>query len=83
MQNIIFIYVYIIQTKMLIHLNIIQNTTFMYINIWYLYSRTASVVWWSEFQATDPEVRVRFPALPDFLRSSGSETGYTQSCEDN
>jgi hypothetical protein len=25
---------------------------------------TASVVWWSEFLATDPEVRVRFPALP-------------------
>jgi hypothetical protein len=24
--------------------------------------------------ATDPEVRVRFPALPDFLRSSGYET---------
>jgi hypothetical protein len=28
---------------------------------------TASVVWWSEFLATDPEARVRFPALPDFL----------------
>jgi hypothetical protein len=25
--------------------------------------------------ATDPEVRVRFPALSDFPRSSGSETG--------
>jgi hypothetical protein len=25
--------------------------------------------------ATDPEVGVRFPALPDFLRSSGSGTG--------
>jgi hypothetical protein len=33
------------------------------------------VVYWSEFLATDPEVRVRFPALPDFLRSSGSGTG--------
>jgi hypothetical protein len=22
------------------------------------------VVWWSEFLATDPEARVRFPALP-------------------
>jgi hypothetical protein len=30
---------------------------------------------WSEFLATDPEVRLRFPALPDFLRSSGSGTG--------
>jgi hypothetical protein len=33
------------------------------------------VVQWSEFLATDPEVRVRFPALPDFLSSSESETG--------
>jgi hypothetical protein len=28
-------------------------------------------------------VRVRFPALPDFLRSSGSGTGSTQPREDN
>jgi hypothetical protein len=28
-----------------------------------------------KFLATDPEVRVRFPALPDFLRSSGLERG--------
>jgi hypothetical protein len=40
--------------------------------------QTASVVWWSEFLATDPEVRVRFAALPDFLRSSGSRTVSTQ-----
>jgi hypothetical protein len=33
---------------------------------------------WSEFLATDPQVQVRFPALPDFLRSSGSGTGSTQ-----
>jgi hypothetical protein len=26
--------------------------------------RIASVVQWSEFLATDPEARVRFPALP-------------------
>jgi hypothetical protein len=25
----------------------------------------ASVVWWSEFLATDPEARVRLPALPE------------------
>jgi hypothetical protein len=30
-----------------------------------------------------PEVRVRFQALPDFLRSSGSGTGSTQPCEYN
>jgi hypothetical protein len=33
---------------------------------------TASVVWWTEFLAADPEVRVRLPALPDILRISGS-----------
>jgi hypothetical protein len=35
---------------------------------------------WSSGQslATDTEVRVRFPALPDLLRSSGSGTGSTQ-----
>jgi hypothetical protein len=43
----------------------------------------ASVVWWSEFLATDPEVRVRFPVLPGFLRSSGSGTVSTQSHEYN
>jgi hypothetical protein len=44
---------------------------------------TASVVYWSVFLATDPEVRVRFPALPDFLTSSGSGTGPTQFSEYN
>jgi hypothetical protein len=38
----------------------------------------ASVGEWSDFLATEPEVRVRFPAIPDFLRSSGSGTGSTQ-----
>jgi hypothetical protein len=36
---------------------------------------------WSEFPATDPDARVRFPALPDFLRSSASGTGSTQPRE--
>jgi hypothetical protein len=30
-----------------------------------------------------PKVRVRFPALPDFLRSGGSGTGSTQPREYN
>jgi hypothetical protein len=34
-----------------------------------------------EFLVTDPEVRVRFPALPDFPRSSGSGTASTQPLE--
>jgi hypothetical protein len=33
--------------------------------------------------ATDPEVRVRFPGLPDFLRSSGSRKGSTRPREYN
>jgi hypothetical protein len=41
------------------------------------------VVKWSEFLATDPEVRVRFPAVSDFLRSSESGKGSTQPREDN
>jgi hypothetical protein len=41
------------------------------------------VVEWSEYLAADPELRVRFPALPDFLRSSGSGTGFTQPREYN
>jgi hypothetical protein len=36
---------------------------------------TASVVWWSESLATDLEVRVRFPALSDFLEVGGLERG--------
>jgi hypothetical protein len=44
----------------------------------YISYLTASVVYWSEFLAADPVVWVRFPALPDFLRSSGSEMGSTE-----
>jgi hypothetical protein len=43
----------------------------------------ASVVYWSEFLATDAEVRVWFSALLDFLRSSGSGTRSTQPREYN
>jgi hypothetical protein len=42
---------------------------------------TVSVAKWSEFLATDPKVLFRLPALPDFLRSSGPGTGYTQPRE--
>jgi hypothetical protein len=41
------------------------------------------VVQWSEFLDTDPEVRVLFPALPDFMRSIESGTGSTQPHEYN
>jgi hypothetical protein len=42
---------------------------------------TASVVMWSEFLVTDPEVWVQLPALPDFLRSSGFGMGSTKPHE--
>jgi hypothetical protein len=35
------------------------------------------------FSATDPEVRARFPAHPDFLRSIDSGTGSTHPRELN
>jgi hypothetical protein len=47
-----------------------------------LFKRT-SVVYWSDFLAADPEVRVRFPVLPEFLRSNGSGTASTQPNEYN
>jgi hypothetical protein len=47
------------------------------------FSKSACVVYWSELLATDPEVRVRFPVLPDFLRSIESGTGSTQPREYN
>jgi hypothetical protein len=49
----------------------------------FAFRETASVAYWSEFLATDPEVRFRFPALADLLRSSGSGTGFTQPREYN
>jgi hypothetical protein len=45
--------------------------------------KTASEVYWSAFLAADPEAQVRFPALPDFLRSNESGTGTTQPHEYN
>jgi hypothetical protein len=36
-----------------------------------------------EFLVTDPEVRVRFPALSDFMRSSEPGTGSAQPREYN
>jgi hypothetical protein len=36
-----------------------------------------------EFLTTDPEARVRFPALPEEKKSSGSGTGSTQPREYN
>jgi hypothetical protein len=46
---------------------------FCFYPVFYMYL-TASVVSWSEL-TTDPEVRVRFPALPDLLRNGGLERG--------
>jgi hypothetical protein len=43
---------------------------------------TASEVYGSEYLATDSEVWVTFPVLPDFLTSSGSGTGSTLPRDD-
>jgi hypothetical protein len=40
-------------------------------------------LWSSGQSSTDPAIRVRFRALPDFLRSGGSGTGSTQPREYN
>jgi hypothetical protein len=50
-----------------------QNYCFVHFNL-----QTTSVVYWSEFLATDPEARVRFLAVPDFMGNNGSETGFAQ-----
>jgi hypothetical protein len=61
-----------------IHFNIFN--TFSYFKILYIL-----IGQWSEFLATDPEARVRFPAPADYLggggkeNSSGSGTGFTLS----
>jgi hypothetical protein len=47
----------------------------------YVYSSRPPL--WSEFLATVPDIRVRFPALQEFLRNSGSGTGSTQPHEYN
>jgi hypothetical protein len=60
-----------------------ENNFLKYILGMYILRMTASVLYSSEFLATDPEVLVRFPALPDFLRSSGSGSGFTQPREYN
>jgi hypothetical protein len=59
------------------------NAFIEFINVAVFYEQRSSVFYWSEFLASDPEVRVLFPALPDFLRSSGSGTGSTQPREYN
>jgi hypothetical protein len=54
---------------------------FRFANFFFFVKMTAPEVWWSECLASDSEIHVRFPALSDFLRSSGSVTGSTQPRE--
>jgi phage FluMu protein Com len=76
-----------LRCRMLHILERIKGTDFLYfvgprckiINI--ITYETTSVVWWSEFLATNPEARVRFPALPE--KSSWSGTGSTEPREYN
>jgi hypothetical protein len=48
---------------------------YFYFCLWYSF---ASVVYWSDLLAADPEVPGSIPALLDFLSSSGSRMGSTQ-----
>jgi hypothetical protein len=54
-----------------------KTSLFMVVNKPPLWSSGQS--FWPQFQRS----RVRYPALPDFLRSKGSGTGSTQPHEDN
>jgi hypothetical protein len=66
------------------HFNREKNTFAVQLNNNHNKTRiTASVVWWSGFLATDSEVRLQFPTLSDFLRSSGSGTVSSQRREYN
>jgi hypothetical protein len=49
----------------------------------FLYIRVLTAFVGSKFLAADPEVQVKFPALPDFLKSSRSGTGSIQPREYN
>jgi hypothetical protein len=59
------------------------NVTFSWRFQIYFSLETVSKLLWPEFMATDLEVWVRFPTLPDSLRSTGSATGSTQPREYN
>jgi hypothetical protein len=59
-----------------------KTTSFPLRNILlYLYRKILGLPLWFEFLATDPEVRILFLALPDFLRSSESGKVPTQPRE--
>jgi hypothetical protein len=57
--------------------------TLLFMNECIITLTASSVVYWSDFLATDSEVRIRFLALPDFQRSGGYGTGFSQPCEYN
>jgi hypothetical protein len=59
----------------------LNRVKYYYFKLWYLRPSlwSSGQSFWLEIQRS----RVRLPALPDFLRSSGSGTGSTQLREDN
>jgi hypothetical protein len=60
---------------------VLSSEKFIFFSKWKVSDRLCCLV--VRYLATAPEVRVRFPALPDFLRSSGSGTGFTHPREYN
>jgi hypothetical protein len=65
--------------------NVVRSSHWCLVDIIGLgYSRASQPLWSSgQVPGYSPEVPVRFPVLPDFLRSSGSSTGSTQPREYN
>jgi hypothetical protein len=61
----------------------VRYELYIYIYIYICYVEESRPPLWLEFLVTDPEVQVRFPALPDFLRSSRFGTGSIQPREYN
>jgi hypothetical protein len=71
-----------------VHVGLETSAVFLVANlsselIMYFVSLCDRICDWSERLATDPEVPSSIPALPDFLKSSGYEIGYTQPRECN
>jgi hypothetical protein len=81
------VWIFTATSSIIFHGNIIMHIIILmlYNNVHNYVTNVGPPLWscgqssWLQFQRS----RVRFPVLPDFLRSSGSGTGSTQPREDN